>query len=85
MDNESPGSPQSRGFSLIYARLAARFPQRLSSLILHTDRYCTAVDNSKWTTEKNNMAADVYLQIDGVNGESNDDKHKGWIEVVAVD
>lgn len=31
------------------------------------------------------MAADVYLQIDGVNGESNDDKHKGWIEVVAVD
>jgi type VI protein secretion system component Hcp len=31
------------------------------------------------------MAADVYLQIDGVNGESNDDKHKGWIEVQAVD
>jgi type VI secretion system secreted protein Hcp len=31
------------------------------------------------------MAADVYLQIDGVNGESNDDKHRGWIEVEAVD
>jgi type VI secretion system secreted protein Hcp len=31
------------------------------------------------------MAADVYLQIDGVNGESNDDKHKGWIEVEAID
>lgn len=31
------------------------------------------------------MASDVYLQIDGVNGESNDDKHKGWIEVQAVD
>jgi len=31
------------------------------------------------------MAAGVYLQIDGVNGESNDDKHKGWIEVEAVD
>ena len=31
------------------------------------------------------MASDVYLQIDGVNGESNDDKHKGWIEVEAVD
>jgi type VI secretion system secreted protein Hcp len=31
------------------------------------------------------MAADVYLQIDGVNGESNDDKHKGWIEVQAID
>jgi type VI secretion system secreted protein Hcp len=28
------------------------------------------------------MASDVYLQIDGVNGKSNDDKHKGWIEVV---
>jgi type VI secretion system secreted protein Hcp len=31
------------------------------------------------------MASDVYLHIDGVNGESNDDKHKGWIEVEAVD
>lgn len=31
------------------------------------------------------MAADVYLQIDGVNGESNDDKHKGWIEVESID
>lgn len=31
------------------------------------------------------MASDVYLQIDGVNGESNDDRHKGWIEVEAVD
>ena len=31
------------------------------------------------------MAADVYLQIDGVNGESSDDKHKRWIEVVVVD
>ena len=31
------------------------------------------------------MASNVYLQIDGVNGESNDNKHKGWIEVEAVD
>jgi type VI secretion system secreted protein Hcp len=31
------------------------------------------------------MACDVYVQIYGVNGESNDDKHKGWIEVEAVD
>lgn len=31
------------------------------------------------------MAADVYLQIEGVNGESYDDKHRGWIEVHAVD
>jgi type VI secretion system secreted protein Hcp len=31
------------------------------------------------------MATDVYLQIDGVSGESTDDKHKGWIEVEAVD
>jgi len=31
------------------------------------------------------MASDVYLQIDGVSGESTDDKHKGWIEVEAVD
>jgi type VI secretion system secreted protein Hcp len=31
------------------------------------------------------MAIDVYLQIDGINGESSDDKHKGWIECVSVD
>jgi type VI secretion system secreted protein Hcp len=31
------------------------------------------------------MAADVYLWIDGVKGESNDDKHKDWIELVAAD
>jgi type VI secretion system secreted protein Hcp len=28
------------------------------------------------------MAIDVYLQIDGIKGESQDDKHKDWIEVV---
>jgi type VI secretion system secreted protein Hcp len=26
------------------------------------------------------MAIDVYLQLDGIKGESNDDKHKDWIE-----
>lgn len=31
------------------------------------------------------MASDVYLLIDGINGESNDDRHKGWIEVESVD
>jgi type VI secretion system secreted protein Hcp len=30
------------------------------------------------------MAIDVYLQIDGVKGESRDDKHQGWIEVSGV-
>jgi type VI secretion system secreted protein Hcp len=30
------------------------------------------------------MAIDVYLQIDGIKGESQDDKHKGWIECEAV-
>lgn len=29
------------------------------------------------THQEKCMASDVYLQIDGVNGESNDDKHKG--------
>jgi type VI secretion system secreted protein Hcp len=28
------------------------------------------------------MANDVYLQIEGIKGESTDDKHKEWIEVV---
>jgi type VI secretion system secreted protein Hcp len=31
------------------------------------------------------MASDVYLQIDGVTGESNDSAHKGWIEVQSID
>lgn len=28
------------------------------------------------------MAIDVYLQIDGIKGESADSTHQGWIEVV---
>jgi type VI secretion system secreted protein Hcp len=31
-----------------------------------------------------NMAIDVYLQIDGIKGESMDDTHKGWIECSTV-
>jgi type VI secretion system secreted protein Hcp len=27
------------------------------------------------------VAIDVYLQIDGIKGESNDSAHTGWIEV----
>lgn len=30
------------------------------------------------------MAIDVYLQIDGIKGESTDDKHKDWIECLSV-
>lgn len=30
------------------------------------------------------MAIDVYLQIDGIKGESMDDKHKDWIECATV-
>lgn len=30
------------------------------------------------------MASDVYLQIDGIKGESQDDKHAGWIECLSV-
>ena len=30
------------------------------------------------------MANDAYLQIDGIKGESTDDKHKDWIEVSNV-
>ncbi|CAH0306267.1 hypothetical protein SRABI118_04591 [Massilia sp. Bi118] len=30
------------------------------------------------------MAIDVYLQIDGIKGESHDDKHKDWIECGTV-
>lgn len=30
------------------------------------------------------MAIDVYLHIDGIRGESNDDRHKDWIECTSV-
>lgn len=30
------------------------------------------------------MAADFYLQLDGVKGESNDAKHQGWIECTSI-
>lgn len=30
------------------------------------------------------MAIDAYLQIDGIKGESTDDGHKGWIELLSV-
>lgn len=30
------------------------------------------------------MALDIYLKIDGIPGESHDDKHKGWIECASV-
>jgi type VI secretion system secreted protein Hcp len=30
------------------------------------------------------MAADYYLQLDGIKGESTDSKHQGWIECTMV-
>lgn len=30
------------------------------------------------------MASDVYMQIDGIKGESKDSNHQGWIEVSSV-
>lgn len=30
------------------------------------------------------MATDAYMQIDGIKGESIDDRHKGWIEISRV-
>jgi type VI secretion system secreted protein Hcp len=30
------------------------------------------------------MAADYYLQLDGIKGESADSKHQGWIECAAI-
>ncbi|WEF33544.1 Hcp family type VI secretion system effector [Pseudoduganella chitinolytica] len=30
------------------------------------------------------MAIDVYLQIDGIQGESADEKHRGWIECTSA-
>jgi type VI secretion system secreted protein Hcp len=36
------------------------------------------------SSSENNMAIDVYLQIDGIKGESQDDKHKDWIEITSA-
>src|SRR5450759_161390 len=33
--------------------------------------------------KENNMAFDAFLKIDGIPGESTDDKHKDWIEVLS--
>ena len=30
------------------------------------------------------MAIDVYLRMDGIPGESQDEQHKGWIEATSV-
>ncbi|GGE85880.1 hypothetical protein GCM10008020_33400 [Massilia psychrophila] len=30
------------------------------------------------------MAIDVYLHIEGIKGESTDDRHNGWIECQSV-
>ena len=30
------------------------------------------------------MAIDVYLQIDGIKGESQDSTHQGWIELASA-
>lgn len=29
------------------------------------------------------MAVDMFLKVDGINGESTDEKHKGWIDVLS--
>jgi type VI secretion system secreted protein Hcp len=34
--------------------------------------------------EKQIMAIDVYLQIDGIKGESTDSSHQGWIELTSA-
>lgn len=31
------------------------------------------------------MAIDIYVQIEGIKGESSDDKHQGWIEAVSLE
>lgn len=30
------------------------------------------------------MAADYYLQLDGIKGESADSRHAGWIECTSI-
>jgi len=31
------------------------------------------------------MAIDIYVQIEGIKGESSDDRHQGWIEAVSIE
>ena len=43
-------------------------------------QYRALIDESS----ERKMAIDVYLQIEGIKGESQDQKHKGWIECLSV-
>src|SRR5437868_4398848 len=43
-----------------------------------------ALLGSGFSTTGGNMAIDVYLQIDGIKGESSDDRHKDWIECTSA-
>jgi type VI secretion system secreted protein Hcp len=42
------------------------------------------IERSLSNQEEINMAIDVYLQIDGIKGESQDERHKDWIECTSV-
>lgn len=42
------------------------------------------VRTTGFKNHERSMATDVYLQIDGIKGESTDSKHSGWIECDAV-
>jgi type VI secretion system secreted protein Hcp len=37
------------------------------------------------STEGKDMATDIYVQIEGIMGESADSQHRGWIEALHVD
>ncbi|MGF6275578.1 type VI protein secretion system component Hcp [Massilia sp. UYP11] len=39
---------------------------------------------ASFTSKEERVATDVYLQIDGTKGESQDSAHRGWIEVTSA-
>jgi type VI secretion system secreted protein Hcp len=56
--------------------------RRNNALLPEADRPRRIVISAWLNWRRNNMAIDVYLQIDGIKGESQDASHQGWIEVI---
>ena len=64
----------------------AHDPKALLILIFHNFLSVKLSDDrkSKISTIGDNMAIDFYLKIDGIKGESMDERHKDWIECSSV-
>jgi type VI secretion system secreted protein Hcp len=54
-------------------------------VIVLASKFQEAIPEISNNQEVKDMAFDAFLKIDGIPGESTDDKHKDWIEVLSYD